>query len=62
MAGFASEFNAAIEAIGSGRINVDPLIERVASLDDCPQIMHDLASGDLDLVKVILEPYVKGFL
>ncbi|MBV7336291.1 zinc-binding dehydrogenase [Chloroflexi bacterium TSY] len=54
--GFASEFNAAIEAIGSGRINVEPLIERVASLEDCPQIMHDLASGDLDLVKVILEP------
>ena len=54
--GFNTEFEAAIEAIGSGRINVDALIERVASLDDCPEIVHAIASGELDLVKVVLEP------
>lgn len=54
--GFNREFAAAIQAIASGRINVDPLIERIAPLADGPQIIHELASGTLDLAKVILEP------
>ena len=54
--GFNTEFPRAIQAIASGRVNVAPLIERVAPLEEGPQIIHDLAKGDLDLAKVILEP------
>ena len=54
--GFNREFAAAIQAIATGRIDVDPLIERIAPLADGPQIIHDLAAGVLDLAKVILEP------
>lgn len=54
--GFNVEFEAAIQAIASGRIDIEPLIERVAPLEEGPQIIHDLAAGELDLAKVILEP------
>jgi len=50
-----AEFDRSIQAITGGRIDVAPLIERVASLDEGPQIIHDLAAGELDLVKVVLE-------
>jgi L-iditol 2-dehydrogenase len=53
---FVEEFPRAIEAIGSGRLNVMPLVERVSSLDEGPQLFHDLASGTLDVVKVVLKP------
>lgn len=54
--GFREEFPLAIQAIASGRINVEPMMERVATLAEGPQIIHDLAAGNSDLVKVILEP------
>ncbi|GIV77172.1 galactitol-1-phosphate 5-dehydrogenase [Litorilinea aerophila] len=54
--GFNKEFPRAIQAIASGRVNVEPLIERVAPLAEGPQIIHDLATGRSDLIKVILEP------
>ena len=54
--GFDTEFETAIQAISSGRIGVDALIERTAPLDECPQIIHEIASGKLNLVKVVLEP------
>ncbi|HMN31102.1 MAG TPA: zinc-binding dehydrogenase, partial [Caldilineaceae bacterium] len=54
--GFQKEFPLALAAIASGRINVEPMIERVASLAEGAQIMDDLAAGRSDLVKVILEP------
>lgn len=50
-----AEFDHAIQAIASGRVDVAPLIERVASLAEGPQIIHDLAAGDADWVKVVLE-------
>jgi L-iditol 2-dehydrogenase len=53
--GFSSEFPLALDAIASGRINVNPLMEKVARLEDGPQYMHDLAAHTTDLVKVILE-------
>lgn len=50
-----AEFDHAIQAIASGRVDVAPLIERVAPLEEGPQIIHDLAAGDADWVKVVLE-------
>lgn len=54
--GFNTEFGLAIEALRLGRIDVTPLIERVASLDEGPQLVHDLAKGTLDAAKVVLMP------
>ena len=54
--GFAEEFPRAIAALAAGRIDVTPLIERVAPLEEGPALIHDLAEGSLDAVKVILRP------
>jgi L-iditol 2-dehydrogenase len=54
--GFNTEFPRAIDALASGRLNVDALIERVAPLEEGPQIVDALAKGESDLIKVILEP------
>ncbi|MCX6047895.1 MAG: zinc-binding dehydrogenase [Chloroflexi bacterium] len=54
--GFSTEFPLALQAIASGRINVEPLIERVATLEEGPQLIHDFAAGKSELAKVILEP------
>lgn len=53
---FTQEFARALDLLASGRLNVAPLIERVAPLEEGPQLVHDLACGDLDAVKVVLEP------
>lgn len=53
---FNVEFGRAIEAIRSGRVDVSPIIEQVAPLEDGPQIAHDLARGTLDAIKVVLKP------
>lgn len=54
--GFTDEFEKSIDALATGRINVEPIIERVADLDEGPAIIDALAKGELDLAKVILEP------
>ena len=54
--GFKTEFASAIQAISTGRVDVGPLIERVAPLAEGPEIITGLAKHELDLVKVILEP------
>lgn len=54
--GFHVEFAQAIAALSMGRIDAKPLIERVAPLEDGPQLFHDLASGAADMVKVVLLP------
>ena len=54
--GFKDEFERVIQAIASGLIDVDPLIERVAPLTEGPALIDGLARGDLDLIKVVLEP------
>ncbi len=51
-----TDFAAAIEALSSGRLNVDPLVEMVAPLDDGPELFRSLAVGENDLVKIILKP------
>ena len=53
--GFQSEFPLALDAIASGRINVEPMMEKIASLAEGPALIDGLAAGKLDLVKVILE-------
>lgn len=54
--GFDQEFGQAIELLRTQRIQVAPLIERVAPLEAGPQLFHDLAKGTLDAVKVVLQP------
>lgn len=54
--GFNHEFALAIEALRMGRIDVTPLIERVAPLEEGPSLVHDLAKGTLDVAKAILRP------
>ncbi len=54
--GFSDEFERVIQSIGSGLIDVAPLIEQVSPLAEGPAIIQGLANGELDLIKVILEP------
>ncbi|HEY0607315.1 MAG TPA: zinc-binding dehydrogenase, partial [Herpetosiphonaceae bacterium] len=54
--GFDREFGQAIEMLRTRQIDVEPLIERVAPLDEGPQLFDDLARGTLDSIKVILQP------
>ena len=53
---FNEEFGRSIEVIESGRIDVMALVERVAPLEEGPQIVDDLAHGKTDLIKAILKP------
>lgn len=54
--GFNQEFERSIEIIRTDRLNVRRLIEKTAPLEDGSQIIHDLAKGTLDAVKVMLYP------
>ncbi len=54
--GFNNEFGLAIDALSLGRIDVKPLIERIAPLAEGPELVHDLAKGTLDVAKAILKP------
>jgi hypothetical protein len=45
-----------IEIIRTHRLELDKLIERTAPLAEGTQIVHELAKGNLDVVKVILYP------
>jgi L-iditol 2-dehydrogenase len=53
---FAGEFDEAIDLLATGRIDVQPLIDLTASLDDAPDIFRRLGDGTLDAIKVILLP------
>lgn len=54
--GFSDEFERVIQSIATGRLDVSPLIEEVRPLSDGPAIIDGLAKGELDLIKVILQP------
>ena len=55
--GFNEEFGRAIEVLGRTDVfDVTQLIEAVEPLDAGPQLIHDLARGSLEAVKVILKP------
>ncbi len=53
---YNDEFERALQAIYTGRVQISALIERVAPLEEGPQLIHDLAKGTLEAVKVILVP------
>jgi L-iditol 2-dehydrogenase len=52
--GYVDEFEVAARAIADRSVDVRPLIEHRAPLDDAIQLFADLAHGRLDAVKVIL--------
>ena len=54
--GFVNEFDRAAMALAQGRIDVRPLIERVAPLEDAIDLFAELGAGRLDAVKVLLAP------
>ena len=54
--GFVDEFERAATALAEGRIDVRPLIEHVAPLDDAIELFHALGAGRLEAVKVLLTP------
>jgi L-iditol 2-dehydrogenase len=54
--GYVDEFDDAARAIADRRVDVRPLIERRAPLDDAVGLFADLAHGRLDAVKVMLVP------
>ena len=54
--GFADEFEQAAEAIAAGSIDIRGLIERVAPLEDGPDLFRRLGEGSMSAVKVVLAP------
>jgi threonine dehydrogenase-like Zn-dependent dehydrogenase len=58
--GFTNEFGRAIEAIRTGRIDVSPLIEGTAPLEEGSQIVDDLAKGKMDAIKIVLKLEANG--
>jgi len=52
----AGEYPQAIELVGSGRIQVKPLITAIAPLEDGPQWFERLYSREPNLMKVVLTP------
>jgi L-iditol 2-dehydrogenase len=55
--GFCDEFEQAVDALAAGSIDVRPLIELVAPLEDGPDLFRQLGEGQLDAVKVVLAPH-----
>ena len=52
----AGEYTRAIELLGSGAIQVQPLITAVAPLEEGPRWFERLYAGEPNLMKVILTP------
>jgi L-iditol 2-dehydrogenase len=53
---FAGEFEEAIDILATGQVDVAPLIELTAPLEDAPDLFRRLGDGSLETVKVILLP------
>lgn len=53
--GFVNEFETAIEAIRSGRIDPMRLVEKEAVLEDAGKLIADLSDGKINPVKVMLK-------
>jgi L-iditol 2-dehydrogenase len=54
--GFDLEFDRAIELLAARRLNVMPLIERIAPLEEGEVLITALARNELEAVKVVLQP------
>lgn len=54
--GFVEEFEQAADALAAGWIDVRPLVERVAPLEEGPELFRRLGDGSLAAVKVVLTP------
>jgi L-iditol 2-dehydrogenase len=54
--GFVDEFEQAIDAIATGRIDARPIIECVAPLEEGEELFRRLLAGSLSAVKVVLTP------
>lgn len=54
--GFREEFEQAADAIAAGTIDVRRIIERLAPLEEGPELFRELGAGELDAVKVVLMP------
>jgi L-iditol 2-dehydrogenase len=54
--GFDLEFDRAIELLAARRLNVMPLIERIAPLKEGEALITALARNELEAVKVVLQP------
>jgi L-iditol 2-dehydrogenase len=54
--GFDLEFDRAIELLATKRLNLMPLIERIAPLEDGEALITALARNELEAVKVVLQP------
>jgi L-iditol 2-dehydrogenase len=54
--GFCDEFEEAVDGLAAESIDVKPLIDLVAPLEDGPDLFRQLGKGQLDAVKVVLAP------
>jgi L-iditol 2-dehydrogenase len=54
--GFREEFEQAADALAAGTIDVRRIIERLAPLDEGSDLFRELGAGELDAVKVVLQP------
>ena len=54
--GFREEFEQAADALAAGTIDVRRIIERLAPLEEGPELFRELGAGELDAVKVVLTP------
>lgn len=54
--GFVDEFEQAVDALATGRIDAGRLIELVAPLEEGEDVFRRLAAGSLSAVKVVLTP------
>jgi L-iditol 2-dehydrogenase len=54
--GFREEFEQAADAIAAGTVDVRRIIERLAPLEEGPELFRELGAGELDAVKVVLMP------
>ena len=54
--GFREEFEQAADALAAGTIDVRRIIERLAPLEEGSDLFRELGAGELDAVKVVLQP------
>ena len=51
-----SEFADAVDLINQGSVPVEGLISGYCSLEETPQTMTRLAKGEIDAIKIVIQP------